>query len=296
MAQIPALPGRLFRTARRQSRQIQALRAAARLRRGHEPAGRAVGAAVESMIRGQASAAEAAWIARLEELRRVLGASSEQIECRESEFTGNPAHDELLVEQVGELSRRASKPPMWAYLLFCLVRERRPERALELGTCLGLSAAHQAAALEINGTGRIVTLEAAASRAALAAKNLEHLGLGHRAEVVHGRFQDTLPGVLEDFDGPVAYAFIDGHHDEQATLAYFEQLLPSLAEGSVVVFDDVAWSPGMIRAWRSLQRHPRAAASVDLGNIGICTIGEGSGRQTAQIRLDAQGWRSPGAT
>lgn len=229
-------------------------------------------------------------MARLQELRRELDASDERIECTGGEFSGDAADKELLVGSVGQLSRTASKAPVWAYLLFRLVREHRPERALELGTCLGLSAAHQAAALELNGGGRLVTLEAAASRAELATRNLERLGLAGRADVVRGRFQDTLEGVLGGFEGPIEYAFIDGHHDEQATLTYFEKILPFLADQSLVVFDDIAWSDGMARAWRSLQAHARTALSVDLGNIGICAIGQdGPGRQI-RLRPDTQAW------
>jgi predicted O-methyltransferase YrrM len=41
------------------------------------------------------------------------------------------------------------------------------------------------------------------------------------------------------------FAFIDGHHDERATVAYFQQMKPSLSPGAVVLFYDIKWSSGM---------------------------------------------------
>jgi len=140
-----------------------------------------------------------------------------------------------------------------------------------MGTAVGISAAYQAAALKLNGYGTLVTLEGATSLADIAKKNFQHLGLD-TVEVIVGRFQDTLPGVLTDRQ-PVDYAFIDGHHDEQATLAYFEQILPFLAETSLLVFDDIAWSEGMKRAWKTIAQDRRVGVAVDLGpGLGLCVI------------------------
>ena len=82
--------------------------------------------------------------------------------------------------------------------------------------------------------------------------------------MVTGRFQDTLQGVLQE-RAPVDYAFIDGHHDEHATLRYFDQIHPHLAETALVIFDDVAWSAGMRRAWDALQADERIRTVLDLG-------------------------------
>ena len=54
--------------------------------------------------------------------------------------------------------------------------------------------------------------------------------------------------VLEEMR-PVDFIFIDGHHDEQATIGYFEQVRPWLADRNAIVFDDIDWSDGMRAAW-----------------------------------------------
>ena len=141
---------------------------------------------------------------------------------------------------------RASKRQFWALFLFHLIRHFQPRSCVELGSCVGISAAYQAAALRLNGRGNLITLEGAPALAEIARKNLQELGLD-RARVINGRFEDELPRVLAN-STPVDYAFIDGHHDEQATIRYFQQFLSHLSPQAIVVFDDLSWSAGMRRA------------------------------------------------
>lgn len=91
--------------------------------------------------------------------------------------------------------------------------------------------------------------------------------------VVVGRFTDTLDGVLNAYQ-PIDCVFVDGHHDEMATVAYFEQIVPHLSPRSLMVFDDISWSPGMSRAWAHISENEQVKLSVDLGAIGLCAIDE----------------------
>jgi predicted O-methyltransferase YrrM len=238
--------------------------------------------AVQTALHREEAPDERAWMERIEVLRHGLLRSREQLTMVDY---GAGAPDLALTPDamyagrtvtrtVGEVCG-GSKAAFWARVLFHLVRERRPASCVELGTNLGVSAAYQAAALALNGRGHLVTLEGAGPVAALARRNLEGLGLGARAAVVTGRFQDTLAEVLRQAE-PVDYAFVDGHHDEHATLRYFDQIHPHLAPGAVLVFDDIAWSPGMRRCWSALQADERVRTSVDLGAMGVCLPGPAS--------------------
>lgn len=167
----------------------------------------------------------------------------------------------------------ASAPLHEAHLLYHLVRHTRPRACLELGTCLGLSAAYVAAALTENERaqgrrGKLVTLEGGAAMARLARRHLDALDLNRRVRVVPGRFQDTLPAVLAR-NTPIDFAFLDGHHDPEATLKYVDQIAPHLADGAILVVDDIAWSLGMRRAWRALVRDARLVETVDLCTVGL---------------------------
>lgn len=135
---------------------------------------------------------------------------------------------------------------------------------------MGISTSFQAAALKLNGMGKIVTLEGAKSLASLAERHFQALGLDN-ANIVIGRFQDTLGEVLNAYKS-VDYVFIDGHHDEKATLAYYEQIKPFLSERALLVFDDISWSEGMKGAWKTIMADERVKISVDLRQIGVCII------------------------
>ncbi|MDR3218823.1 MAG: class I SAM-dependent methyltransferase [Dysgonamonadaceae bacterium] len=163
-----------------------------------------------------------------------------------------------------------SKPALWAFLLFNLIKIFQPLRALELGTCIGISASYQATAQKLNGKGRLITIEGSEAIAALARKNIRSLQLDN-VEVVCGRFKDVLPAVLQD-NQPFDCVFIDGHHDEQATIDYFEMILPALSSGALLIFDDISWSVGMKNAWQKISCDERIALAVDLKMLGLCLI------------------------
>ena len=176
----------------------------------------------------------------------------------------------LITVSLESLCRHASKSYPWTHLLFKLIRELKPSVCLELGTCLGITGAYQAAALEINQSGKLLTLEGAELLAAVALDNFKRLSLS-RATVRVGRFQDILGDVLRQ-EAPIDFVFIDGHHDGHATIRYFEEILPFLSEGAVLVFDDILWYETMKRAWQQIRGHRQVKTSIDLRVIGLCVI------------------------
>jgi predicted O-methyltransferase YrrM len=166
---------------------------------------------------------------------------------------------------------RASKPQFLATLLFNVIRKMKPSSCVELGSCVGISAAYQAAALRINGSGRLVTLEGSPAIADLAQDTFDLLGLENVREV-RGPFQEKMAGVLTESQ-PIDYFFNDGHHDRDAVLRYFDHATPFLSSNAIVIFDDISWSPGMREAWNSIEADKRVAVSVDLTSMGIALIG-----------------------
>jgi predicted O-methyltransferase YrrM len=241
---------------------------------------------------------EKSWIDRIESLRTKMNASTKQF-TRTDYGAGhrgsnptqrNVGQEEMqkgveIEDTLGHFSRVVSKRAFWCCLLFKLVRTMHPSSCIEMGTAVGISAAYQAAALRLNGHGALVTLEGATSLADIAKNNFQQLGLD-AVEVVVGRFQDTLPDVLTKWQ-PVSYVFVDGHHDEQATLAYFEVILPFLAETALLVFDDIAWSEGMKKAWNTIAHDRRVGVAVDLGPVGLCVIDSSiAGHRYFSIPLD----------
>jgi predicted O-methyltransferase YrrM len=80
---------------------------------------------------------------------------------------------------------------------------------------------------------------------------------------------------------------VDGHHDRDATIGYFNALLPRLAEDAVLVFDDIDWSAGMRDAWRVIRQDGRIRLAVDLAKLGVVVVG---GRQEGARALTMHPW------
>jgi len=237
-----------------------------------------LGIALKETLQNDLSTQEKIWIERIEDLRKELCSSSDQISIvdfgagspdlglsEEKMYSGR-----TITRTIGTTCRSASVPYHESLLLFKLIRKLEPANCVELGTCLGISASFEAAALKLNGSGFLVTLEGAEVLATLAEGNFNRLGLDN-IRVVTGRFQDTLDEVLIS-SKPIDYVFIDGHHDESATLAYFKKIIPFLAKKSLLVFDDISWSQGMKKAWKMIIADDRVGISVNLQQFGVCLV------------------------
>ncbi len=222
---------------------------------------------------------ETACISRIEARRRVTNSSKEVVRYRdygagtpEIRLTAAEMTEGKVVNGiVGKICRGASKSPASAALLFSLVRHQKPIRCIEMGTSVGISASYIAAALRMNGRGKLITLEGGAALAEVARRNFAALSLEGVVEVVVGPFHETLLGAFKAAS-PIDFIFIDGHHDEDATRNYFAMMLPFLAPLSVAVFDDINWSEGMQRAWRSITAAPQCTAGFSLSDFGIAVV------------------------
>jgi predicted O-methyltransferase YrrM len=214
---------------------------------------------------------ELEWIDKIESKRSGLLASDEVIPV--DDFLTDDAQivntEESEIEYVRDACS-ASVSPSYGRLLYKLVRDYRPQKCLELGTCLGISTAFIASALSQNGKGQLVTLEGSSSRSAYAEQVLSALRLSD-IKFITGPFNQTLDPLLEDYQD-VDFCYIDGHHDGNATIHYFEKISVILSEGAIVVIDDITWSEDMNRAWNTIREKEEVALTVDTYMMGICII------------------------
>jgi len=167
----------------------------------------ALAQAFKSVALGRIPSEERVWVARIEARRRELASEQEltqPIFSKEPEPRGARWLRMHRPVAVLEASAEISIPPEWGLFLMRLVRELAPRSCLELGTGFGISAAYQAASLELNGAGRLTTLEGAGEWANAAERGAAALGL-HNLEVRVGPLDDTLEGVLAEV-APVEFA------------------------------------------------------------------------------------------
>jgi predicted O-methyltransferase YrrM len=245
--------------------------------RGRDPASRALRAALSSSLLGRIPPEEREWSARIEAYRRELRASTAELTTPMLEPVEDlPSHGHELdvdlqrISRVREDADLISIPRLWGVLLMRLVRQLAPASCLELGTGFGMSTLYQAAALELNGRGRLVTVDAAESRARMAMQTAADLKLD-RVEFRVGRIRDLLEDELRRAQ-PIDFGYVDANHTEAATIHYLESFLPHLASTAVLAFDDIPWTPEMRRAWRRIAADERVTAAVGVRRIGVCVI------------------------
>lgn len=181
---------------------------------------------------------------------------------------------------VSQIAKRAAKQPKYAQLLSRIAAFHHPLKVLELGTSLGISAAYISSALD--DSAQFITIEGNEEIASLANTNLESIGSG--ANLRSGLFAEVLPNVLEEL-GRVDLVFFDGHHDYDATIEYFEMVLPYTHSNTVLIFDDINWSAGMQRAWKRIKAHERVTQTVDLYMLGIAFLREGVAEEHFVLRF-----------
>ena len=143
----------LGRAVVRRFTRIRARRQLAALQAETGPLGR-VASAVDRAVVGSYSGEEKSWIERIEAIRARLEADMSEVSI--VDYGAGSAGDQRTEQEMTDgvvIQKRltdvcnANKPPFWASILFNIVREFKPESGLEMGTCLGISASYQGAAM-----------------------------------------------------------------------------------------------------------------------------------------------------
>lgn len=242
----------------------------------------------ETARAGKLTPEEQSWVSKIESLRSEVDSSRTTIPPNKKIFliplvnlvfqTKALFRKSTSQMSVGEMARKSSLSPEWGQMLFHLVRYAKPAKCLELGTCVGISGAYLAAALELNQKGELITLEKSLFLSCRAKRNFRKLGL-KRAVIKTGEFQNILPGVLSKH-APFDFVFIDGHHDKSATIHCFNQIAPFLTDPSLVMLDDIRWSEEMFMAWQEIKKHEHVFVGVDLSRMGVCVLSRACGSPT----------------
>ena len=171
------------------------------------------------------------------------------------------------------LAHVAAVPERWGLFLYLCADVAAAGTMLELGSSAGISAAYLASG---RGCRRLMTLEGSPILARLAQATLDEIAPG--ASVIEGLFDNGLDHVfaaLDQADAGLNLVYLDGHHDEVATLHYVARLLPRLRPGALVILDDIYLYEEMWRAWNRIRTMPGISVAVNLGRFGLFTCNEG---------------------
>ncbi|MFC7356841.1 O-methyltransferase [Jejudonia soesokkakensis] len=213
---------------------------------------------------------------RLKQYRNLLKKDTSVIEV--TDFGQGSRVFKSNTRKVSDIARYAGMSQKRQRLLFRLTQYFSSEKILELGTSLGLATA----ALSLgNPDANIVTVEGCPNTARKAKELFQSFQLTN-IQLNNSRFETFFSEIKEE---NYQLVFIDGNHNKEKTLAYFETLLPNVSEDSIVIFDDIYWSRPMTEAWQQISNHPQVTVSIDTFQWGIVTFRKTQPKQHFTIRV-----------
>lgn len=180
--------------------------------------------------------------------------------------------------EIVAIAKNAGITPKRQRLLFRMMRYFKSEEALELGTSLGLATAALSLA---NPSAKIKTVEGCTKTSEVAQKYFDEFQLNN-IQIHNKNFDDYL---AENSSEKLQLVFIDGNHNKEKTLEYFQILLKQTTNDTVFIFDDIYWSKQMTQAWLEIVNHPEVTVSIDTFHWGLVFFRSEQPKQHFQIRL-----------
>ncbi|MDZ4751534.1 MAG: class I SAM-dependent methyltransferase [Flavobacteriales bacterium] len=183
-------------------------------------------------------------------------------------------------KKISTIAAISSKPRVQAQVFFKIANLLQPHTILELGTNLGLTTSYLAKACP---NAQVVTIEGSKILAEIAKENIHSCGCTN-VKVVVGSFDQNLDHELTKLKS-VGMAFIDGNHQEEATLLYWSQITKYCDEMSIVIVDDIYWSKGMNNAWNRIKQQSEVSLSLDFFHFGVIFFYNGIEKQHFTLKI-----------
>lgn len=200
----------------------------------------------------------------IEEIRSHLEADTREIII--SDFGAGSKLNKANKKSIAKIAKSALSSPYQCRVLFRIVEHLSPKFILEIGTSLGISTIYMAFA---NRNSHLYTLEGDPVISDIASQLFERLSLNN-IEIIRGDFEETLTPTLNKINkGSLELAFIDGNHKKEATIDYFEKILPYMGDKGLIIIDDIYWSKPMTDAWNEIKKHPSVQNAIDLYFCGL---------------------------
>lgn len=164
---------------------------------------------------------------------------------------------------ISKIAKNAGISDKRGRILYQIVQYFLAEQILEIGTSLGMATTYLSLA---NSNAKITTLEGCKETAKIAKDQFNKLEITN-VETIIGDFKDTLSKTIVNKKYDLIY--LDGNHQKEATINYFEQCLETVHNESIFIFDDIHWSKPMEQAWEYIMNHPKVTISIDTFQWGI---------------------------
>lgn len=199
---------------------------------------------------------------QIEETRNHFLKNTQQIEIWDQGAGSRSSNSAIRAIQY--IARTSLKSKKFGQLLYRMIDYYQPHTILELGTSLGITTSYLALAAREK---KVVTMEGAPAVASIAIQGFQQNGFSN-IQTMEGNFDQILPNYLKTIES-IGFAYIDGNHQYEPTIQYFNALIEKSIETSILIFDDIHWSKEMEAAWAYIKLHEKVTLTIDLFSIGI---------------------------
>jgi len=220
---------------------------------------------------------EAKDLNKIENLRTKLLKTKEVIEVED--FGAGSKLMTSNFRKISDIVRFSATNKKYGELIYKIIKYFEPKNIIELGTSLGIGTLYMALA---NKNSIIHTIEGSKNVCEFAQKNIKEFDCKNII-FYNNKFDDILPSILKQMQ-TVDLIFIDGNHQKEATLKYFEIIVPFCNNETILIFDDISWSKDMQTAWQTIICDDRVVASIDLFFWGIVFFRKEMKQQCFKIR------------
>lgn len=179
---------------------------------------------------------------------------------------------------ISKIAKTAGITKKRAELLYRIVNYFKSENILELGTSLGIATTSLSLG---NMNGKVLTVEGCPETAKIASKQFETFDFQNIDLRVSNFETELLTLKPQVFD----FIYVDGNHQKEATLNYFDLLLESVHNNSILIFDDIHWSKPMTEAWQQIKQHPKVTLTIDTYFWGIVFFRKEQEKENFIIRV-----------
>jgi predicted O-methyltransferase YrrM len=165
---------------------------------------------------------------------------------------------------IASIARNSTTPARFSALLCRLIEYMEYKTVLELGTSLGVNTLYMEKA---KTQPEIVSFEGGPEIIKIASRQLNK---SKQIRLIEGNIDTTLPAFLSSISSKkLDMVYMDANHTYDASLRYFNQIVPKLHTNSLVIMDDIHWSEGMNKAWQEVKKHPAVCSTIDLFEAGL---------------------------
>jgi predicted O-methyltransferase YrrM len=214
--------------------------------------------------------------ALIEKLRKRLKEDNTIIEV--TDLGAGSGGERNKTGKVSDIIRKSAVPIKYGMLLSNMAHEFGMPLIIEFGTSFGISTMYMASGCT---SADVITMEGSSVVAEIASGNFIESGLA-KIKVLIGSFEENLDKIVESGIRP-GLVFIDGNHRKEATLDYFYKIAEISDRETVVIIDDINYSPGMAGAWSLIKEHEKVSVTIDLFRMGIVFFRKGAARQHYMI-------------